>query len=216
MEIHIKNLGKQIKGVWVLRNITVSFESGKIYGLIGRNGSGKTMLMRTICGLASYTEGEITVNGLKLGEQIDIPDSIGAIIEVPGFLENKTGIENLRYLASLTGKATENDIQKAMQRCGLDPSNRKKVHKYSLGMRQRLGIAQAIMENPDALLLDEPMNGLDNQGVCEIKELLKELRNNQKTIIIASHHMEDIEELCDAVYLLNSGKLFNRDDHQLL
>lgn len=213
MDIHVTNLGKQIKGVWVLRNITASFRNGKIYGLVGRNGSGKTMLMRTICGLASYTEGEIIVNGLKIGEQIDIPDSIGAIIEVPGFLDNKTGIENLRYLASLTGKATENDIQRAMQRCGLDPLNRKKVYKYSLGMRQRLGIAQAIMENPDALLLDEPMNGLDNQGVYEIKELLKELRNHQKTIIIASHHMEDIEELCDIVYTLDGGRLFTQDDY---
>ena len=211
MHIHIKNLGKQIKDIWVLRDITVSFESGRIYGLIGRNGSGKTMLMRTICGLATYTEGEILINGSKLGVHMSIPESIGAIIEVPGFWDNKTGMENLKYLASLSGKATESDIRKAMERCGLDPSNRKKVHKYSLGMRQRLGIAQAIMENPDILLLDEPMNGLDNQGVCDIKALLKELRLNGKIIIIASHHMEDIEELCDVIYMLDGGRLFPND-----
>lgn len=211
MYIHIENLGKQIKDNWVLRNITVSFENGRIYGLIGRNGSGKTMLMRTICGLATYTEGEILINGSQVGIHMNIPDSIGAIIEVPGFLDNKSGMENLKYLASLSGKATERDIQEAMKKCGLDPLNRKKVHKYSLGMRQRLGIAQAIMENPDILLLDEPMNGLDNQGVCDIKVLLKQLRLDGKLIIIASHHMEDIEELCDVIYMLDGGRLSSCD-----
>lgn len=205
--IDIKNVSKKIKEVYVLRNIDAAFETGKIYGLIGRNGSGKTMLLRMLCGLAVSTEGRILIGGKELGKDMDIPNSIGAIIEVPGFLLNLSGIDNLKYLASLRNIIGLPEIQAAMYKCGLNPKDKMKVGKYSLGMRQRLGIAQAIMENPEILLLDEPMNGLDNQGVEDVKELLKEMRSAGKTIVIASHHMEDITELCDTVYLMESGHL---------
>lgn len=205
--IEINNLGKQFKDTWVLKNVSVSFEEGKVYGLVGRNGSGKTMLLRMICGLAIPSEGSVIIEGKKLGIDIDIPDSVGAIIEVPGFLLSKSGVNNLKYLADLNGIIGLTEIREAMRKCGLDPDNKKSVGKYSLGMRQRLGIAQAIMEDPQILVLDEPMNGLDNQGVEDVKRLLKELKRMGKLIIIASHHMEDITELCDLVYTMDAGYL---------
>lgn len=205
--ICVDKAGKCIKNTWIFRDVSVNFESGKIYGLIGRNGAGKTMLLKSICGLTSLTEGQITVNGKILGEDADIPESIGVIIEVPGFLPNLSGFANLKYLAKLKNKIDDDKIRQTLLTVGLQPEDRKHVSKYSLGMRQRLGLAQAIMEDPNILLLDEPMNGLDNQGVEEAKQLLKELRSAGKTIIIASHHMEDISELCDTVYLMDSGRL---------
>lgn len=206
-KIIIQHVSKRFKSLLALNDVSVSFETGKIYGLIGRNGSGKTMLMRIICGLAAPTEGTVIVNGKKLGIDIDVPESIGAIIESPGFLPNKTGYENLKYLASLREKPDREKIEKTIQKCGLDPHSKKIVGKYSLGMKQRLGIAQAIMDDPDILILDEPMNGLDNQGVEDVKKLLKEMRSAGKTIVIASHHMEDIAELCDTVYTMENGCL---------
>ena len=205
--IEINHVSKTINNSQILSNISCKFESGNIYGLIGRNGSGKTMLMRVICGLALPTEGEILIDGKKLGRDMEMPSSIGAIIETPGFLLEKSGLQNLRYLAALRNVICEDEIKRAMIACGLDPADKKHVRKYSLGMRQRLGIAQAIMENPDILILDEPMNGLDNQGVEDIKQLLKNLRRQNKIIIIASHHMEDISELCDVVYSMDNGQL---------
>lgn len=205
--IEIKNAGKCIHGVWIFRNVSVSFSAGKIYGLIGRNGSGKTMLLKSICGLVRINEGTIHVNGKELGSEVDVPESVGAIIEVPGFLPNLSGFANLKYLAKLKNIITDQDIRETLTLVGLDPNSRKHVGKYSLGMRQRLGIAQAIMENPDILLLDEPMNGLDQQGVDDMKALLNKLRTQGKTIILASHHSEDIYELCDAVYRMDGGNI---------
>ena len=205
--ININHVSKIIKRSLILDDITVSFESGKIYGLIGRNGSGKTMLLRTICGLATPTYGTITVNGKIIGQDIEIPESIGVIIEVPGFLPDMTGFDNLCYLASLKNKIGESEVSASMILCGLNPASKKRVSKYSLGMRQRLGIAQAIMENPQILLLDEPMNGLDNEGVEDVKKLLKNLKQEGKLIILASHHLEDINELCDKVYRMEQGRL---------
>lgn len=205
--IKIKNAGKKIKGIWIFQNINVSFCTGKIYGLIGRNGSGKTMLLKSICGLVRLTDGSIYVNSKEIGTDIDVPDSIGAIIEVPGFLSHISGFSNLKYLARLKNTINDDRIKQSMEIAGLDPKSRKHVGKYSLGMRQRLGIAQAIMENPEILLLDEPMNGLDQQGVNDVKQLLKALRSEGKTIILASHHSEDIDELCDEVYRMEAGKL---------
>lgn len=205
--IEIKNAGKCIHGVWIFRNVSVSFSAGKIYGLIGRNGSGKTMLLKSICGLVRINEGTIHVNGKELGSEVDVPESVGAIIEVPGFLPNLSGFANLKYLAKLKNIITDQDIRETLTLVGLDPNSRKHVGKYSLGMRQRLGIAQAIMENPDILLLDEPMNGLDQQGVDDMKALLNKLRTQGKTIILASHHSEDIDELCDVVYKMEGGNI---------
>lgn len=205
--IEIVSAGKRYKDIWIFRNVSVSFSAGKIYGLIGRNGSGKTMLLKSICGLVRINEGTINVDGKELGSEIDVPESVGAIIEVPGFLPNLGGFANLKYLAKLKNIITDQDIRETLTLVGLDPNSRKHVGKYSLGMRQRLGIAQAIMEDPKILLLDEPMNGLDQQGVDDMKALLNRLRTQGKTIILASHHSEDIYELCDVVYRMDGGKI---------
>lgn len=205
--VKMNGVCKEFKGNSVLRDITVSFERGKIHGLIGRNGAGKTVLLKLICGLSLPTKGEIWVDGNNIADGSHIPDNIGAIIEVPGFLPDISGFANLKYLAGLRNKIGNAEIINAMCAVGLDAKNKKRVGKYSLGMRQRLGIAQAIMEDPDLLLLDEPMNGLDNQGVMDVKNLLVGLREQGKTIILASHHMEDITELCDDVYRMEGGVL---------
>lgn len=205
--IAVKNVSKRFKEGTALDHVTVSFEKGKIHGIIGRNGSGKTMLFKCICGLVSPSEGEITVCGKIVGKDVDIPDDIGIIIETPSFLPNYSGYENLRLLASIRGKIKKDNVRAAITKVGLNPDVKKHVRKYSLGMRQRLGIAQAIMEDPQILILDEPMNGLDNAGVKEMREILKELRKEGKTILLASHNREDIAELCDTVCEMDMGVL---------
>lgn len=205
--IRIENAGKCIKEHWIYKNVSVSFERGKIHGLIGRNGSGKTMLLKSICGLTPITTGKIWVNDLLIGKDIDVPDSLGAIIEVPGFLPNLSGLANLKYLAGLRKRIDENRIREYMLLVGLQPEDRKHVGKYSLGMRQRLGIAQAIMEDPDIILLDEPMNGLDTAGVEDVRKILLGLKGKGKTILLASHSKEDIDTLCDRVYRMENGML---------
>lgn len=205
--ITVNNVSKHFKEGTALDHVTVAFEKGKIHGIVGRNGSGKTMLFKCICGLVAPSEGEIMVSGKRIGKDTDIPDNIGIIIEAPSFLPNYSGYDNLRLLASINGKIKKDEIHAAITRVGLDPDSRKHVRKYSMGMRQRLGIAQAIMEDPEILILDEPMNGLDNAGVKEIREILKGLRNEGKTILLASHNSEDIEELCDTVCEMDAGIL---------
>ena len=185
----------------------MTLESGKIYGLVGRNGSGKTMLMKHILGFVSPTSGTITIDGKVLGKDIDAPDNIGAIIENPGFLPGYSGFSNLKMLASIRHKISDEDIKNAIRLVGLDPESKKHVGKYSLGMRQRLGLAQAIMEDPDLLILDEPMNGLDKDGVADMRRYLLDLKARGKTIIIASHSAEDIEVLCDTVCEMDKGRL---------
>lgn len=209
--IRIESAGKRFKDVWVFRNVSVSFYPGKIYGLIGRNGSGKTMLMKCVSGLSHISEGAIYVNDQQVGVTIDVPESIGGIIEVPGFLPNLSGFANLKYLARLKNRIDDKTIKENIHAVGLDPESKKHVGKYSLGMRQRLGIAQALMEDPDILLLDEPMNGLDSQGIQNVKALLRKLRAEGKTIILASHYAEDVDELCDTVFRLEAGVL-SKDD----
>ncbi len=208
--IVIKKASKKIRDTYIYKDIDVVCESGSIVGLIGKNGAGKTMLLKSICGLTPYDEGEISVMGKKIGSDVEIPDSIGVIIEVPGFLPNLSGYKNLKYLADIKGKLNKEQIYEAIRQVGLDPEDKKRVGKYSLGMRQRLGIAQALMEDPDILLLDEPMNGLDNKGVSDVKEILRGLREKGKTIILASHHMEDIDELCDKVYVMDGGEIIKK------
>ena len=189
----------------ILKHINVSFEEGKIHGLIGRNGSGKTMLMKCICGFLIPTEGEVIVNGKRVGKDVDFPHDMGLIIETPGFLPNMTGVKNLEILASLNKKIGLEEIASAIRRVGLDPLMKKPVGKYSLGMRQRLGIAQAIMEDPALLILDEPLNGLDKHGVREMRQLIKGLKEQGKTILLASHNQGDIDELCDTVCEMDAG-----------
>ena len=191
----------------VLKNVSISFEKGQIHGIVGRNGSGKTVLFKCICGLMHPEEGVILVNGKRVGRDVDMPENIGAIIEAPGFLPNYSGYKNLRFLANIRRKIGKEEILNVLKTVGLDPESRKHVGKYSLGMRQRLGIAQAIMEDPEILILDEPMNGLDNAGVQDIRALLLELKAQGKTILLASHNHEDIAALCDTVHEMDGGVL---------
>ena len=196
-----------IKKDVILDKINVNFEKGKIHGLIGRNGSGKTMLMKCICGFVKVTSGQVIVDNKIIGKDCDFPDNIGVIIETPGFIPYYGGFRNLKLLAKINNKITDNDIKKAMESVGLNPNLKRAVGKYSLGMRQRLGLAQAIMENPEILILDEPMNGLDKEGVEDMRKYLIELRNQGKTIILASHSSEDISVLCDTVNEMDKGKI---------
>lgn len=203
--IQITDLCKSFGKTEVLHNITVNFEQGKIHGLIGRNGSGKTILLKCICGMIPITSGTLKVRGKQIGRDADIPESVGVIIETPGFLPEYSAYKNLRFLADISGSVTRETIEQAIKKVGLDPKDKKRVGKYSLGMRQRLGLAQAIMEDPQLLILDEPMNGLDKQGVADMRKYLLELKANGKTILIASHSAEDIEVLCDTVYEMDKG-----------
>lgn len=205
--IEVQNVVKRFRDQVVLKNVSISFEKGKIHGIVGRNGSGKTVLFKCICGLMHPEEGVILVNGKRVGRDVDMPEDIGAIIEAPGFLPNYSGYKNLRFLANIRRKIGKEEILNVLKTVGLDPESRKHVGKYSLGMRQRLGIAQAIMEDPEILILDEPMNGLDNAGVQDIRALLLELKAQGKTILLASHNHEDIVALCDTVHEMDGGVL---------
>lgn len=205
--IEVQNVVKRFRDQVVLKNVSISFEKGQIHGIVGRNGSGKTVLFKCICGLMHPEEGVILVNGKRVGRDVDMPEDIGAIIEAPGFLPNYSGYKNLRFLANIQRKIGKEEILNVLKTVGLDPESRKHVGKYSLGMRQRLGIAQAIMEDPEILILDEPMNGLDNAGVQDIRALLLELKAQGKTILLASHNHEDIAALCDTVHEMDGGVL---------
>lgn len=203
--IEINGVSLTLRKTQILKDINKTFEKGKIHGLIGRNGSGKTMLMKCICGFIKPTEGEITVFGKKIGKDCDFPDSVGIIIETPGFIPYYSGYKNLKLLADLNRNITGEQVKNAMNQVGLAPELKRHVKKYSLGMRQRLGLAQAIMENPDLLILDEPMNGLDKDGVSDMRQYLLSLKEQGKTILIASHSAEDIEILCDTVCEMDKG-----------
>lgn len=197
--IEVKHVYKSFGKERVLMDVNFSIPRGSIYGVVGNNGSGKTVLMKCICGFMKCDRGKIVVNGRQVGKEVDFPDRLGVIIEMPGFIPNLSGYKNLKILAALKGRIGKSEIRETLQRVGLDPDMKKPVSKYSLGMRQRLGIAQAIMEDPDVLILDEPFNGLDRYGVVEIRALLKDLKADGKSILLASHNAQDIEELCDHV-----------------
>ena len=203
--ISVQDVYKSFGEETVLKGVTREFEEGKIHGIVGNNGSGKTVLMKCICGFLHPTKGKVFVNYKQVGKDMDFPDDMGIIIETPGFLPNLTGQKNLQLLASLKKKIGNETIKKVIERVGLDPDMKKPVGKYSLGMRQRLGIAQAIMEDPHILILDEPFNGLDKYGVAQMRDLIKGLRMEGKTIILASHNQIDIDELCDTVCEMDAG-----------
>ena len=205
--ISIRNVSKKFGEEIVLKNITHDFECGMVHGIVGMNGSGKTVLLKCICGFLLPTEGRIYVKEKRVGRDIDFPESLGVIIESPGFLPNLSGFKNLKLLASLRGKTDDETIRSAIRRVGLDAESKKHVGKYSMGMRERLGIAQAIMEDPDLLILDEPFNGLDKQGVQEVYDLIMELNDQGKTIFLVSHNAADIEMLCDTVCEMDAGVL---------
>ena len=206
--IQVKDVCKTFGKAEVLKQVTAKFEAGKIYGIIGRNGSGKTVLFKCICGFVPVTSGTIRVRSQVVGKDVDIPKDMGIIIESPGFLPRYSGFHNLRFLARIRNKIDDEKIRETLRFVGLDPGDKKHVGKYSMGMRQRLGLAQAIMEDPEILILDEPMNGLDRQGVKEIRQCLLKLRDQGKTILLASHNAEDIRVLCDQVYEMDAGELF--------
>ena len=203
--ISVQNVSKSFGQERVLKSVSRYFEKRKIHGIVGNNGSGKTVLMKCICGFLIPDGGSITVNGERVGVDVDFPHDMGLIIETPGFLPNVTGLKNLEILASLNKKIGLEQIAAAIRRVGLDPLMKKPVGKYSLGMRQRLGIAQAIMEDPALLILDEPLNGLDKHGVREMRQLIKGLKEQGKTILLASHNQGDIDELCDTVCEMDAG-----------
>ena len=211
-QIEVVNVSKTFGKQEVLRHVSFSMRSGNIYGLIGRNGSGKTVLMKCICGLLRPTSGQILMDGRYLDEEERLSEDFGIIIGNPGFLPNYSGRKNLRMLAMIRGKCGKEKIDLAMRQVGLDPEMSRKVSEYSMGMKQRLGIAQAIMEENSILILDEPMNGLDNQGVEDMRKLFQKLKEEGRLILLASHSSEDIEMLCDQVFEMDAGILGEREE----
>ncbi len=206
-KIVFSHVGKHFSKMQILKDINMELTPGKIYGLIGPNGSGKTVLLKMLTGLIRPSEGEIFLDDKKLGKDLDFPPSIGILIETPGFLPAYTGFQNLWYLSKIRHDLCKKDVLMAMDRVGISYAADRKVGKYSLGMKQRLGIAQAIMEDPEIIILDEPMNGLDQSGIIEIRKLLLELKKANKLILLASHTKEDIRILCDEVYQIENCQL---------
>lgn len=209
MNIQLNNISKVFKGVNVLDNINLSMVSGKTYGFVGTNGSGKTMLLRIIAGLIIPNTGEVIINDKKLHKDISFPDNMGLIIENPGFLGFISGYENLIQLAKIRKRIDGDKIKITMRLLGLDPELKKPVKTYSLGMKQRLAIAQALMENPDLIILDEPFNALDESGVTDVRNIILNLKKEGKTIILTSHNIADINLLCDEVYKLQEGRILS-------
>lgn len=209
--IVIDKLTKSFKGKTVLEDVNMRLQEGRIYGIVGDNGSGKTVLLKLICGFMKPDSGTVTVNGKVIGKDADFPENTGIIIEAPGFLPNYSGMKNLEYLASIRGKIGKEQIESAMKTVGLDPSSKLRVGKYSLGMKQRLGIAQAIMEDQQLLILDEPMNALDKDVVEEMRRLFLSFKASGKTMLIVSHNEGDISTLCDEVYEFDGAKIKKRE-----
>lgn len=205
--VKVEGLSKEFRGEMILQDVNITLERGKIYGLVGMNGSGKTVFMKCLCGFLKPTTGKVTVDGKEVGKEIDFPQDLGLMIETPGFIPYMSGKSNLKNLALIRNQIGNHEIEEALRSVGLDPNLKKHVSKYSLGMRQRLGIAQAIMEKPRLLILDEPFNGLDVQGVKDIRELLMSLQKQGVTILLASHYDEDIRTLCEEVYLVREHRI---------
>ncbi len=203
--IILEDLTKSFGQETVLKHVNRTFDEGRIHGIVGNNGSGKTVMMKCICGFLRPTQGTVTVAGKRIGTEVDFPAGCGVIIETPGFLPTLSGYRNLELLAELNRTVGRDVIWDTIRRVGLDPDSKKPVGKYSLGMRQRLGLAQAIMEDPEILILDEPFNGLDKHGVAEMRGLIGGLRDSGKTILLASHNQADIDVLCDTVCEMDAG-----------
>ena len=203
--IELENVSKTIRNNEVLKDISLHFESGNIYGFVGRNGSGKTMLFRMIAGLIKPTTGTVKYNGKLLGTELDIIPRLGIVIENVGLYPEFTGLQNLKMLANINRLIGEQEIREAITRVGLDPNDRRTVRKYSLGMKQRIVLAQAIMEHPDVLILDEPTNALDEDGVEQIRAIIREEKQRGALVLIASHIKEDVFSLCDKIYSMKAG-----------
>lgn len=211
MKIEVMDYTKIIRGVTILDHVNLVFESGKCYGLKGKNGSGKTMLMRAVSGLISPTEGKVVIDGETLGKEISFPRCIGVLIENPAFIANYTGYKNLELLASIQHKIGKEEIRKAMLDVGLNPDDKRKYRKYSLGMKQKLGIASAFMENPDIIILDEPINAIDEAGVKNVKQMLNEAKERGAVIITACHDAEELQELSDEIIQISEGRIIKDD-----
>ncbi|MGL5152170.1 MAG: ABC transporter ATP-binding protein [Clostridium sp.] len=203
--IYIKELNLEFKRIQILKEINLTLEKGKVHGFVGPNGCGKTMLFRVISGLVKPTSGEVVVDGVTIFKQASFPENLGLLIESPGFWSQYSATENLKIIASIRNVINDDDIADAIRRVGLDPSNKLKYSKFSLGMKQKLGIAQAIMEKPELIILDEPTNALDEDSVKNIREIIKEEQKRGATILLASHNKDDISELCDHIYKFNCG-----------
>jgi ABC-2 type transport system ATP-binding protein len=205
--ISLKNVSKAYKGLTLFDGVDLNVEKGKIYGIVGPNGSGKSVLFKMICGFVFPDEGTIIVEGVEIGKSKRFPDNFGIIIDRPGYIANKTGFQNLKELALIRGKISDEKIFETMEMVGLQPQAKQKVKHYSLGMKQKLAIAQAIMEDQQVLILDEPFNALDAESVDRIRNLLLSFKNEGRTILLTSHNQEDINILCDHVFRINKHKL---------
>lgn len=205
--LEIKNVSKSFNHVNAVSQVSLHCENGRIYGITGHNGSGKTVLLKCICGFLKYDEGDISVNGKKIGRDVSMLPNAGIIIEEPAFLRKWSGYRNLEYLYSIRNAPNRKYLCEVLDMVGLDPKLRKPVGKYSLGMKQRLAVAQAVMEEPEFLILDEPMNGLDKDGVAQMRALFLNLKENGVMMLLASHNREDIDVLCDEVYEMENGRM---------
>ncbi len=211
-EIIIENLSKTIKNNKILDNVNLTFESGHVYGLVGRNGSGKTMLLRAICGLIFPDSGKVIIDGKQLHKDISFPESCGIIIENTDLLPNFSAFDNLKMLSEIKNTANDNMIKSAIKSVGLDPDSKKKVKTFSLGMKQRLGVAAAIMGKPEIIMLDEPINAIDGEGVEQMRQLILSLKDPGRIIIVACHDKEEMELLADKVVYLRDGKVASVDE----
>lgn len=207
MYIRLKCVTKKIKQDILLDNISLEFQGGKVYGLQGKNGSGKTMLMRAICGLITLSDGEINIDGEILHKDISFPRSIGALLENPSFLNGYTGLENLKLLADIQGGIEEKELRDCLTKVGLDADDKRIYRKYSLGMKQKLGIAATIMGSPDIVILDEPINAIDETGIEKVRQILKGLKESGSVIIVACHDKEELELLSDEVIKISKGRI---------
>ena len=205
--IEVNQVSKYFSRRPVLKDVSLSVEAGSAVGIVGSNGSGKSVLFQTVCGFLTPDGGTIKIRGELLGKRRDFPDNVGVLINSPGFISLNTGLQNLKYMAGIRGVIGERQIRAAMQKVGLDPEDRTKVEQYSLGMKQKLGLAQAIMEGQDILILDEPFNALDYKTHNDVKEILRVLQAEGKTMLLTSHNYEDLEALCNQIYVLDDGKL---------
>ncbi|ETT40894.1 ABC transporter-like protein [Paenibacillus sp. FSL R7-269] len=205
--IEVANVNKSFKGNLLLNQANAIFEQGKIYGITGPNGSGKSVLFKLICGFIKPDQGEVRIHPKYRSKRTDFPSNFGIIIDRPGYLGGHTGFENLKKWAKIQHKISDQEIHNTMHLVGLDPAARQKMRSYSLGMKQKIALAQAIMENQEVLILDEPFNALDIDSVKKIRELLLKYKQDGKTIILTSHNQEDINLLCDHVYEIRNKKL---------
>lgn len=212
--IEVNDVTKQFAGEAILKNVQLKVAQGKSVGIVGGNGSGKSLLFKLICGFEKPTSGQVKIRQQVLGEKLDFPENVGVFINEPGYIELFSGFKNLQFLAAINNKISATEIKAAMELVGLNPNNKTKVKDYSLGMKQKLGIAQAIMENQDILIFDEPFNALDYKTYQDIKTIIQQLKAQGKTILLTSHHFADIEELCDEVYVIEAGELLPLSNEQ--